>query len=76
MLFIGIMFLVKNVIDIVKGIHEDRVYKKRHDELIDALYECADSFKEGNKIIDKMDVVVYQKEVLEEQEEKLKFGDE
>lgn len=74
MLFIGIMFLVKNVIDIVKGIHEDRVYKKRHDELIDALYECADSFEEG--IIDKMDVIVYEKGVLENQEEKLKFGDE
>ena len=72
-MFIGIMLLVKNVIDIVKGIHEDRVYKKRHDELIDALYECADSFGEG--IIDKMDVAVYQKVVLEEQEEKLKFGD-
>lgn len=74
MLFIGIMFLVKNVIDIVKGIHEDRVYKKRHDELIDALYECADSSEEG--IIDKMDVIVYEKGVLEKQEEKLKFGDE
>lgn len=72
MLFIGIMFLVKNVIDIVKGIHEDRVYKKRHDELIDALYECADSFEEG--VIDKMTVTVYEKGVLEE--EKLKFGDE
>ena len=59
MLFIGIMFLVKNVIDIVKGIHESRVDKKRHDELIDALYECADSFEEG--VIDKMTVTVYEK---------------
>lgn len=73
MLFIGIMFLVKNVIDIVKGIHEDRVYKKRHDELIDALYECEDSFEES--ISDKMDVIVYQKGVLEKETEPLKFGD-
>ena len=74
MLFIGIMFMMKNVLDIVKGIYETRVAKKRHDELIDALYECADSFEES--IIDKMEVVVYETGVLETQEEKLKFGDE
>lgn len=74
MLFIGIMFLVKNAIDIVKGIHESRVAKKRHDELIDAVYECAESFEES--VIDKMTVTVYEKGVLEKQEEKLKFGDE
>ena len=73
MLFIGSMFLVKNVIDIVKGIHEDRVAKKRHDELIDALYECADLFEEG--IIDKMTVTVYEKGTIKTDAEPLKFGD-
>lgn len=73
MLFIGIMFLVKNAIDIVKAIRDDRRAEKQKEEIIEALYDCADAFTE--EVIDKMEITVYEKGTIETDAEPLKFGD-
>lgn len=73
MLFIGLMVLMKNVIDIIKAIHDDRRAVKQKEEIIDALYECADQFSE--EVIDKMEIIVYEKGTIKTETEPLKFGD-
>ena len=73
MLFIGIMFLMKNVIDIVKGIHETRMAKKKQEEILEAIFDGYEALSED--VWDKMEIIVYEKGTIEADPEPLKFGD-
>lgn len=73
MLFIGIMLGVNNLITIVKAFVDSKVEKRRLEKFEEAMYNLGDVI--SDEVIDKMEVIVYEKGTVED-EERLKFGDE